>query len=65
MQKWEYMTLQTFAGEWVDGNGRTGKHRGRLQQLLNEFGAQGWELRTMIMDPSIKAEEWVFARPVD
>ena len=57
MQKWEYLTVSAHEHDWVDSRGRSGKFKnlksvGLLSAwkawdyvpLLNELGAEGWEL---------------------
>jgi hypothetical protein len=53
MPRWEYLEVQLSEGEWIDSHGRAGEleefgerwtgytHAGGL---LNELGAEGWEL---------------------
>jgi hypothetical protein len=51
MQRWEYHTITTYAYNWADSIGRTGRlpregppMYGDPTGMLNELGEQGWEL---------------------
>ena len=48
MTKWEYLTFARIAGSWSDDklDGRT------PQQKLSDYGADGWELVSVLYDSS-------------
>jgi hypothetical protein len=54
VQQWEYLDLMVLSADWADSQGRSGKLtefpvEGRdeywtVGPLLNQLGAEGWEL---------------------
>lgn len=48
MTKWEYLAFARIAGSWSDD-----KYDGRSpQQKLSDYGAEGWELVSVLYDSS-------------
>lgn len=78
MQKWEYLEVYHWRSGWSDSMGRSGDFvyvdareiDGRWYHsggLLNELGAQGWELIGIEVLPAgqygTTAAKWIFKRP--
>jgi hypothetical protein len=76
MQKWEYIELRIFGPEWADSRGNSGKvapsaarhgYTGQwrsIAPILNELGAEGWEMAGIADDASPNAYTAFFKRLV-
>jgi hypothetical protein len=66
MPRWEYFVLRTLAGIWWDESGRQHRLDDKkgltLTSLLNELGAQGWELAGV---GGYSGELWAFKRSLN
>lgn len=57
MYRWEYRTIKFFAQGTFDA----GKINDvELESVLNEFGARGWELVTILPGTRMEGELWDF-----
>lgn len=54
MQKWEYMQIRfTLSVSVVAGHLKEGK--ATVDELLNQYGGQGWEVISVIQEPTDRA----------
>ncbi len=67
MYEWEYKTIKFFAQGWSASGGKI--NHIELEEILNELGARGWELVTIVPGAGRDGELWdyvaVFKREVN
>ncbi len=71
MKKWEYLTSYFFWHEWRDGGRKRkdwvieqedGTHLVGMDNILNHFGSQGWELVNLVQETARgKITHWASA----
>ena len=72
MGNWEHLVIHVDEHDWVDSHGRSGrlselrrgKRWGNLAPLLDERGAEGWELAGVLNSDDSWEYQLVLKRPM-